>query len=83
LLAVPMSSRRRSRDNPIESVALKLTFRADRKTSALVKRSIPAAVIRKGACEIKIEGSLPEEVAAKAKEVLERVHAISESAERI
>ncbi len=64
---------------PIESVELKITFRADRATAAKIKQAIPSAVIRNGSCEVRVEGEQPGEVADKAREMLEKLRAIVEA----
>jgi len=68
-----MSSRRRRRDRPIESLALKITFRADRDSAARVKRLIPSARVSGGVCRIELEAKEPAEMAEKAREVLEKL----------
>ena len=68
-----MTSPRRSQDKPVESVALKITFRADKETTAKIKKGFPSARFRQETCEVKIEGELPGEVAEKAKILLDLV----------
>jgi len=74
-----MSSSRRRQDRPIESVELKITFRADRETSARIREAVPTVVLRNGACVLKIEGEQPGEVAEKARVVLERLRTVVEN----
>ncbi len=71
-----MTSPRRRHDGPIESVALKITFRADRETNVRIKELVPSAVLRRGVCEVKIEGEEPSEVAEKARLILEKVRTV-------
>ena len=71
-----MSSRRRSRDSPIESVGLKITFRDDRRTAAKIAEKVPSAVVRGGLCVVSIEGDGPGDVAEKARAVLEQVRSV-------
>ncbi len=71
-----MSSHRRSPDRPIESVVLRVTFRADRDTIDRIREAVPSAVLKDGACEIVVRGGGPSEVAERAKEILEKVRAI-------
>ena len=71
-----MTSPRRKQDRPIESVALKVTFRADRETMAKIKEVIPGAVVRGGVCEVRIEAEEPGEVAEKAKLLLEKIRTV-------
>jgi hypothetical protein len=68
-----LTSPRQRRDRPIESVALKIVFRADAETIRKIKEKIPAASIRGSSCEVRIEGEQPGEVAEKAKEILEKL----------
>ena len=68
-----MTSPRRRQDRPVESVALKLVFRADKDLRAKIKEAIPSATFRRGNCELRIEGERPEEVADRAKGVLETI----------
>ena len=80
---VRSTSPKRRQPSPIESVALKISFRADRATAARVKQAVPWAVVRNGACELKIEGEQPGEVADKAREVLEKLRTALEKPERV
>jgi hypothetical protein len=68
-----LTSPRRKRDRPIESVALKIVFRADGETTKKIKESIPSAVVRGGRCEVKITGGAPGEVAEKARGIIEKL----------
>lgn len=56
-------------------MALKITFRADKETTAKIRESVPSARVRRGACEVKIEGEQPAEVAEKARAILEKIRA--------
>jgi hypothetical protein len=67
---------RRSRGRPIESVALKITFKADKETTAKIRGAIPSAVGRKGGCEVNIEAEHPNDVAEKAKVILEKIRTV-------
>ena len=62
---------------PIESVELKISFRADRETAEAIKRTIPSAVLRNGVCVLKIEGEQPADVAEKARGVLEKIRDVA------
>ena len=73
-----MTSPRRRQDRVIESIELKITFRPDKATWKKVKESVPIAVLRDGACEIKIEGGRPEEVEDRARTVLEKLRLVVE-----
>jgi hypothetical protein len=72
-----MTSPRRRQGKPVESVALKITFRADRETAAKIREKVPSAKFRQGSCEVRIEGEQPGEVAEKAREVLEKIRTSS------
>jgi len=72
----PMTSPRRRQDRPIESVELRITFRADRATSKRIREVVPSALIREGGCEVRIAAKDPGEVAGRAKEILDKVRAV-------
>ena len=74
-----MTSPRRRQDRPIESVALKIVFRADKDARAKIKEAIPSAIFRRGSCEVRIDGQHPGEVAEKAKSIFEIIRDASES----
>ena len=71
-----MTSPRQSPARPIESVELRISFRADRETSKMIKEAIPYARAKGGVVEVKIRAREPSEVAEKAKEVLDRLRAV-------
>jgi len=71
-----LTSPRRKQDRPIESVELRITFRADRVTSKKIKEAIPSARMKEGGCEVRIEAREPGEVAERAKEILERIRKV-------
>ena len=73
---MPSTSPRQRPDRPIESVALKIQFRADRETTARIRKLVPSAVVRGGVCEVKIEAEQPAEVAEQAKVLLEKIRAV-------
>ena len=74
---MPSTLARRSPDRPIESVELRISFRADRDTTEAIKQAIPSAVLRNGVCILKIEGEQPGDVAERAREVLEKIRAMA------
>jgi len=74
--ALSTLARRRS-DKPIDSVELRISFRADRDTVEAIKRAIPSAVLKNGVCTLKIEGEQPGEVADRAREILEKVRGVA------
>ncbi len=71
-----MISPRRRQDRPVESVALKITLRADRGTAARIKEAIPSAEVRGGVCRLSVEAREPAEVAEKAKVILEKLRTV-------
>jgi hypothetical protein len=71
-----MTSRRRKQDRPIESLALKITFRADRESAARIRELIPTAQIHGGVCRVVLDAREPSEMAEKAKEVLEKLRGV-------
>ncbi len=78
-----MTSRRPRQDRPIESVELKIKFRADRELSARIRQEIPSAVVNGGQCEVKIGGQEAGEVAEEARVLLEKLRKILESPKRL
>jgi len=72
---VPMNSRRQRQDRPIESLALKIDFRADRESAARIRELLPLVQIRGGVCRVELEAKEPAEMAEKAKEILEKLRA--------
>jgi hypothetical protein len=73
----PSTLARQKPDRPIESVELRISFRAGRTTAEAIKRTIPAAVLRNGTCVLKIEGEQPGDVADKAREILEKIRRVA------
>lgn len=71
-----MTSPRRRPNKPVDSVELRISFRADRLTSKKIKEAIPAAVLKTGGCEVRIDGEQPGEVAEKAKDILGKLRAL-------
>jgi hypothetical protein len=71
-----MSSRRRRQDRPVESLALKITFRADRESAARIRELIPSAQVRGGLCRVSLEAKEPGEMAEKARDVLEKLRGV-------
>ena len=72
---MPMNSRRQRQDRPIESLALKITFRADRESAARIRELLPSVQVRGGVCRVELEAKEPAEMAEKAREVLEKLRA--------
>ncbi|MDE1853423.1 MAG: hypothetical protein KGI38_06720 [Thaumarchaeota archaeon] len=57
-------------------MSLKVTFKADRGTAAKIKEAIPSAVLEGEVCEVKVVGSGPDDVAKKARAILEKVRTV-------
>jgi hypothetical protein len=74
-----MTLSKRRQPRPIESVELKIAFKADRETAARIKRAVPSAVLRGGGCEVVIEGTETEEVADSARDLLEKLRKLEAS----
>jgi len=71
-----MNSRRQGQDRPIESLALKIAFRADGESAAKIRDLLPSARVRGGVCRVELEAKEPAEMAEKAKEVLEKLRGV-------
>ncbi len=71
-----MKSRRQSPDNPVESVELRVSVKTDRVTARRIKRLFPSAKLKQGTCEIMLTGERPDELAAKAGEMLEGLRSV-------
>ena len=70
-----MSPRQKS-GRPIESVELKVSFKVSAATARKIKERYPSASIRQGGCSVVMSGENPAEVAAMAKELLEKVREV-------
>jgi len=70
-----LTSPRRRQDRPVESVALKITFRASRETTARIREAVPSVQVKGGVCRVTLEAKEPAEMAEKAKEILEKLRA--------
>ena len=71
-----MKPRRRRQGSPIESVSIRITFRADKDSLARLLESVPGARVKGSACEVLIEGGGPQEAADEAKALLDRIRAV-------
>ncbi|MDV3293274.1 MAG: hypothetical protein LYZ70_03295 [Nitrososphaerales archaeon] len=71
-----MKSRRQSPDNPVESVELRVSIKTDRATAQSIKRLFPSAKLKQGTCELTLTGERPDELAAKAGEMLEGLRSV-------
>jgi len=63
----------RRNKNPVESVELKVSIRADRATADRIRRIFPSAKVRDGTCELKVVGDKPADVAARTEEMMEKL----------
>ena len=68
-----MTSSKRSRDNPVRSVSLRIAVSADRKTALRIKKEVPGVKLRRGGCEVTIESESPSEAEERARGVLEKL----------
>lgn len=66
-----MTSPRRRASKPVESVELRISFRAGRLASMRIKEAIPTAKVRAGGCEVRLSGEEPGEVAQRARALLD------------
>jgi hypothetical protein len=71
-----LTSSRRRPDRPIESVVLRISFRGDRETLSEFRKALPSSKLKEGVLELKIEGTEPQEVEQKAREVLEKLREV-------
>ena len=68
-----MTSSKRSRDNPVHLVSLRIAIAADRKTSLRIKKEVPGAKLSREGCEFTIESESPSEAEGRARAVLEKL----------
>jgi hypothetical protein len=66
----------KSRSDPIESIHLKISLKTDKATASRVKEAFPGVRMKSGSCEFIIEGKEPSDVAARAKELTEKLQAV-------
>lgn len=69
----------RERNDPVESVELRISIRADRATAQRIKNIIPSARLKGGSCELKVAGERPADVAQRAEEMMERLREVINS----
>jgi len=62
--------------NPVESVELRVSIRADRATAERIRKLFPSARVRNGSCEMRVVGERTADVAAKAEEMMQRLREI-------
>jgi len=68
-----LSSPRRKQGKPIQSVALKVGFRADRRTLLRIKKAVPEAKWQREELEASLASAGPAEMGDKTKELSDRV----------
>ncbi len=78
-----MSSRRRKPDRPIEKVELKVVFAGSQESLKRLKDRVPSATMRNGRCEVLVEGGAPQEVAERARQLLESASEVSGRSKRV
>ena len=66
---------KKARD-PIESVELTISIKADRATAERIKGLVPSAKVRSGTCEMKLAGDHPADLAQKAEELMEKLREV-------
>ncbi len=71
-----MKSRRQSPSNPVGSVTLRVSIKADRATAQSIMRLFPSAKVKLGTCELTLTGERPAEMAARAGEMLEQLRGV-------
>jgi len=71
-----LNSRRQRQDRPIESLTLKITFKADGESAARIRVLIPNARISRGVCKVELKAEEPSVMADKAREILEKLRGI-------
>ena len=70
-----MTSPRRRQDRPIESVSLKVTFRAGEEETNRIRKAVPSASLRRGVGEIRIDTEEPAEMADRTRAILKKLKA--------
>jgi len=68
-----LSSPRRKQGKPIQSVVLKVGFRADRRTLSRIRKAVPGARWQRGQLEVSLATAGPAEMADRTKELSDRV----------
>jgi len=61
---------------PVESVELTVSIKADRATAERIKKLVPSAKVKRGSCELKVVGERPAEVAQRAEEIMEKLREV-------
>lgn len=74
--SVPSGKMPRRSRNPVKSVELKVSIKADRATAEMIRGLFPSAKVRKGSCELKVVGEKPDDVAARAEEMIEKLRGV-------
>ena len=69
----------RKRSDPIESVELTVSIRANKAMAGKIKELVPSAKVRSGSCELKLMGERPAEVAQRAEEIMEKLREVLSS----
>jgi len=58
---------------PIDSVELTISIKTDRATGDKIRAVVPSARFRNGACDVKLVGERPADVALRAEETMEKL----------
>lgn len=66
----------RRASEPVESVELTVSIKADRATAERIKELVPSAKVKSGSCELKVVGERPADVAQRAEEIMEKLRVV-------
>jgi hypothetical protein len=78
-----LSSSRRSQDNPIESVELRVKLRLAKGVADQLALKFPEGVVKGGGFEIVFRGKGPSDIEQRAKDLLEALRRVPEKSESI
>lgn len=66
----------RKAKDPVESVELTISIKADRATAERIKGLVPSAKVKSGTCEMKLAGEHPADLAQRAEELMEKLRGV-------
>jgi hypothetical protein len=66
----------RKAKDPVESVELTISIKADKATAERIKGLVPSAKVRSGTCEMKLAGEHPADLAQRAEELMEKLREV-------
>jgi hypothetical protein len=70
---------KRKAAEPIESVELTVSIKADRATAERIRGLVPSAKVKSGSCEVRVVGERPADVAQRAEEIMEKLREVLSS----